>query len=85
MSEKVIAIEKLEGPYQTIFQNVMRMVPDRDKDDKDLQRLIAFRLRSDGEAAIRAYLINKIKEIIQCGYKGRFYDFLKDEKERSQG
>jgi len=85
MPEKVIAIEKLEGPYQTIFKNVMQMVPDRDKDDKDLQRLIAFRLRADGEDAIKKYLIEKIREIIQCGYKGRFYDFLINEKEGSKG
>lgn len=79
MPEKVIAIENLEGPYQGIFQKVMHMVPDRDKNDKKLQRLIAFRLRTDGEAATREYLINKIRDIIQCGYTGSFYDFLKDD------
>ncbi len=83
MPDKVIAIENLEGPYRTIFQKVMKMVPDRDKNDKNLQRLIAFRLRTDGEAATREYLINKIRDIIQCGYTGSFYDFIKDDhKER---
>ena len=79
MTEKVISIEKLESPYQNIFIKIMQMVPDRDKKDKKLQRLIAFRLRTDGEAATREYLINKIRDIIQCGYAGSFYDFLKDD------
>ena len=79
MPDKVIAIENLEGPYRTIFQKIMKMVPDRDKNDKNLQRLIAFRLRTDGEAATREYLINKIRDIIQCGYTGSFYDFIKDD------
>jgi hypothetical protein len=79
MTEKVISIEKLESPYQNIFTKIMQMVPDRDKKDKKLQRLIAFRLRTDGEAATREYLINKIRDIIQCGYTGSFYDFLKDD------
>ncbi len=79
MPEKVIAIEKLDGPYQNIFLKTMRMVPDRDKNDKNLQRLIAFRLRTDGEAATREYLINKIRDTIQCGYTGSFYNFLKDD------
>ena len=55
------------------------MVPDRDKNDKKLQRLIAFRLRTDGEAATKVYLINKIRDSIQCGYTGSFYNFLKDD------
>ena len=79
MPEKVIAIEKLDGPYQNIFLKIMQMVPDRDKNDEKLQRLIAFRLRIDGEAATREYLINKIRDTIQCGYFGSFYDFLKDD------
>ncbi len=42
MPDNVIAIEKFEGPFKKIFQNVMRMVPDRDKNDENLQRLIDF-------------------------------------------
>jgi len=79
MPEKVITIEDLKGPYQAVFQKTMRMVPDKDKNDKKLQRLIAFRLRTAGEAATQEYLINKIRDSIQCGYTGSFYDFLKDD------
>lgn len=86
MTEKVIAIEEEDGPFQIIFQRIMRMVPERDKDDKKLQRLIAFRLKTGGEGPTSEYLIRKIREIIQCGYTGSLYDFLKDDlKEKECG
>jgi hypothetical protein len=55
------------------------MVPDRDREDKRLQRLIAFRLKIDGEAAISEYLIKKIKAAIKCSFRGSLYDYLKDD------
>ena len=79
MTDKIISIEEQDGPFQMTFQRVMRMVPDRDKHDKKLQRLIAFRLKIDGEAAISEYLIKKIKEAIKCSFRGSLYDFLKDD------
>ena len=79
MSEKIFNIEKQEGPFQTIFQRIMRMVPEKDKSDKKLQRLIAFRLKIDGEAATSEYLIQNIRQIIQCAYTGSFYEFIKDD------
>ena len=81
MADKIISIEEHEGPFQMVFQRVMRMVPERDQHDKQLQRLIAFRLRIDGEAAISEYLIKKIKEAIKCSYSGSLYDYLKDDIE----
>ena len=79
MADKIISIEQQDGPFQKAFQRVMRMVPDRDKQDKKLQRLIAFRLRIDGEAALSEYLIKKIKTAIKCSYRGSMYDYLKDD------
>ena len=79
MTDKVISIEQQDGPFQNAFQRVMRMVPDRDKQDKKLQRLIAFRLKIDGEAALSEYLIKKIKTAIKCSYSGSMYDYLKDD------
>ena len=79
MSDKIISIEEQDGPFQMTFQRIMRMVPDRDKQDKKLQRLIAFRLKVDGEATITEYLIGKIKEAIKCSYHGSLYDYLKDD------
>ena len=79
MERKIIAIEEQGGPFQMMFQRIMRMVPDRDKEDKNLQRLLAFRLRQDGEATISEYLVRKIRDIIQCGYSGSLYEYLKDD------
>lgn len=78
MNSKLIAIEKRSGPFRIIFQRVMRMVPDRDKDDKRLQRLLAFRLINDGEAATTAYLIRQIRHFVHLPGPKRFYDFLMD-------
>ena len=79
MADKIIAIEQQNGPFQMAFQRIMRLVPERDKQDKKLQRLIAFRLRIDGEAKLSEYLVKKIKEAIKCSYSGSMYDFLKDD------
>jgi hypothetical protein len=76
---QVIAIEDLKGPFQKELQRIIRIIPEKDKDDKLLQRLIAFRLKVDGETATRDYLVNKIEEIIQCNYTGSLYTFLKDD------
>jgi hypothetical protein len=84
MTDKIISIEEHEGPFQMVFQRVMRMVPDRDKRAKKLQRLIAFRLRIDGEALISEYLTKKIKEAIKCSYSGSLYDYLKDDIEAKE-
>jgi hypothetical protein len=79
---KIIDIEETEGQFQIEFQRVMRMVPDRDRGDENLRRLVAFRLRTDGENATRDYLIAKIREMIQCADNGCLYDFLKDDTRR---
>jgi hypothetical protein len=79
MSDKLITLEEQSGPFQAVFQRIMRMVPDRDKNDKNLQRLLAFRLKIDGEAVLNEFLIRKIRETIKCAYTGSLYDFLKDD------
>jgi hypothetical protein len=78
--DKVISIESLGGPLYNMLRNVMRMVPERDQGDVALQRLLAFRLRIDGEGATREYLMRKIRDMIQCRYTGRLYDFLKNDQ-----
>jgi len=79
MTAKIISLEETDGAFKVSLQRVMRMVPDRDKGDVSLQRLLAFRLKLDGEAAISEYLIHKIREMIKCAYTGSLYDFLKDD------
>ncbi len=82
MAGKIISIENDRGPFQVTFARVMRMVPDRDKKDTALQRLIAFRLKNDGEEATRHFIISKIRDMIQCAYSGRLYDFIKNDEKR---
>lgn len=82
MNPKLIAIENRSGVFQLIFQRVMRMVPDRDKGDKRLQRMLAFRLISDGEAATASYLIRNIRHFVRQPNPKRFYDFLMDGKDK---
>jgi hypothetical protein len=77
--DKIISIESVDGPHQLILKRIWRMVPDRDKDDLELKRLLAFRVRVDGEAATSEYLMRKVRDMIQCAFKGRLYDFVKDD------
>jgi hypothetical protein len=78
MTDNIIAIEEREGPFQTVFQRLLRMVPDREKGNKNLQRLLAFRLEVDGEAATIEYLMRNIRDYIKCGNHGNLYEFLKN-------
>jgi len=78
MTKKIIEIEEREGPFQAMFQRVMKMVPQQDREDKNLQRLIAFRMEIDGENTTVQYLKNKIQEARESAHKGSLYDFLKD-------
>ena len=79
VEDKVISIESGEGPNQIMLQRILRMVPDKDRNDSELKRLLAFRLRADGEGATSEYLMFKIRNMVQCAYHGRLYDFLKDD------
>ena len=82
MNPKLIAIENRTGAFQHVFQRIMRMVPDRDKGDKRLQRMLAFRLINDGEAATASYLIRNIRHFVHRSDPKRFYDFLMDGKDK---
>lgn len=79
-NQKIIAIESLGGPLHIMLRNVLRMVPSKDQNDVALQRMLAFRLRIDGESATREYLMRKIRDMIQSRYNGRLYDFLSSAK-----
>jgi hypothetical protein len=83
MDTKLITIENRSGAFRLVFQRVMRMVPDRDKGDKRLQRLLAFRLINDGEAATASYLIRNIRHFVrQTTPRKNFYDFLVGGRDR---
>jgi hypothetical protein len=84
MSAKLIAIEELEGPLKELLQRVMRLVPSKDKADLKLRRLVAFRLRIDGETSTIEYLNRKAREAAHCFYTGSFYDFIKDDVKKQE-
>jgi hypothetical protein len=79
MTGQIITLEDRDGPLQNELQRLLKIIPEKDKNDKNLQRLLAFRLKLDGEAKTRDYLIRKIEEAIQCNYAGSLYMFLKDD------
>jgi hypothetical protein len=76
VGQKIINLEQRSGPFQLILQRVLRMVPDRDRDDSRLQRLIAFRLGIDGESATSEYLLRGIRAYVRTPGALDFYDFL---------
>lgn len=76
VGKKILLVENFHGPFQIVFQRVLRVVPDRDRNDDRLRRLVAFRLRNDGEAATSEYLMRNIRKFLHSRHKGQFYDFL---------
>lgn len=78
--KKVVSIENMGGFNEELLKNIMRMVPEKDRHDMALQRLLSFRLRIDGEGNTREYVMRKIRDMIQCRYNGRLYDYLKDDE-----
>ena len=79
MAADIINIQDRDDVLHAILERVMLLVPEKDKQDLNLQRIIALRLKLDGEPETRAYLVKKIEEIIQCAYTGSLYEFLKDD------
>ena len=78
MTQKIIILEDRKDILGVKLRKVMRLIPAREKGDKKLQRLLAFRLNADSEDNVRKYLMDNIKKIIQCSYTGNFYDFIKN-------
>ena len=79
--KKIISIEDSSGKHQHQLHKVLRVVPAKDREDIALKRLLAFRLRTDGEGPTRDFLMNQIRNMAQCAYTGRLYDFLKDDQQ----
>jgi len=79
MTADIINIEDRDEALHAILERVLLLAPEKDKQDLNLQRIIAFRLKLDGESKTRAYLVKKIEETIQCAYTGSLYEFLKDD------
>ncbi|MFZ5571897.1 MAG: hypothetical protein ACOZF0_15970 [Thermodesulfobacteriota bacterium] len=82
-NDNVIAIEGLMAPLQDAFKRLMELVPAKHREDIFLQRLIAVRLKIDGEEPTREYMIRKMEQAAQCGYTGSLFDFFKDDFEEA--
>jgi hypothetical protein len=77
MAAELISIEETLGTDARMLIRLMRLVPEKDKDDDCLRRLVAFRLLKDGEKRTQAFLLAKIRKMIQTAYTGRLYDFIR--------
>ena len=84
MPHNVIAIEALNVTDKEALQKLMLLVPPDQRKDKDLMRLLAFRLKLDGFTATRQYLVRKTRDADKCAYPGRLYDYLKNDREEKQ-
>jgi len=73
---RVIAIEQRSGPYREMLERLLRMVPDKDRHDTLLLRLLAFRLQSDGEGSTAEFIMQSMREKIRSGFQGSLYAFL---------
>lgn len=82
MAAELISIEEVLGTDTRMLMRLMRLVPDKDKEDDCLRRLVAFRLLKDGEKRTQAFLLAKIRKMIQSAYPGRLYDFIRDDSRR---
>ena len=80
MPSNIIFPEGIEGPFHDAFIRLMELIPDEQRTEKKLRRLIAFRLKLDGEDPTRAYILKKIEHAAECQYTGDLYDFMKDDK-----
>lgn len=76
MHAKIIAIEERSGPHREMLERLLRMVPDKDRDDKNLLRLLAFRVQSQGESATAEFIMQAMREKIRGGFAGGLYAFL---------
>ena len=83
MADNVIAVEELKAPLTEAFGRLMELIPAKQREDTFLQRLIAIRLKIDGEDPTRDYIIRKIEQADQCGYTGSLFDFFKDDFEEA--
>jgi len=79
MSADIIPIEEHPAMRSEDLKKLLLLVPPKQRDDIDLQRLILFRLKLDGLDSTRAYLVEKFRAADSCGFSGRLYDYLKDD------
>ena len=81
MEEKIVQVEKLAAIDQDALGRLLMLVPARHREDNRLVRFLAFRLKVDGFETTSDYVSRKLMEAERCTFRGRLYDFLKDDEE----
>ena len=81
MEEKIIRLEKKATVDQEALGRLLMLVPTRHREDERLVRFLAFRLKVDGYEKTSAFVSRKLMAAERCTYRGRLYDFLKDDEE----
>ncbi len=76
MNAEIINLETSQGPHLLVLRRIMRMVPERDKNDTQLKRLLAFRVMTDGESATKEFLMDQIRSMILSSYSGTLLNWL---------
>ena len=79
MSDIIIPIESYMTEYKKDLKILLKLIPPKQRNDIDLQRLILFRLKLDQFDRTRAYLVDRIRAADRCKFEGRLYDYLKDD------
>ena len=79
MTDNLISIDDRLDDQTEDLQKLMKLVDPHQREDKDLARLLLVRLKLDGLATTRDYLVAKTRAADACGFNGRLYDYLKDD------
>jgi hypothetical protein len=76
MAGTIIRLEEQAIVDMKALGQLMRLVPDDQRDDIRLKRFLAFRLKLDGLVATQVYLANELMAAEKSAYHGPLFDFL---------
>lgn len=81
MTDNLIHMDDSLADHADDLNKLMKIVDPKQREDKDLARLLLIRLQLDGLDITRDYLVQKTRAADTCNYSGRLYDYLKDDVE----
>lgn len=81
MSDNIISLEDHPGTNPKDLKKLLLLISPDQRDDVELQRLMLFRMKLDGFDRTRSYLVEKLRDAEACGFKGRLFDYLKNDTE----
>jgi len=76
MTGTIIRLEEQATVDRKALGQLMRLLPDDQRDDLRLKRFLAFRLKLDGLVATQVYLANELIAAEKSAYHGPMFDFL---------